>query len=281
MQWSVSIQLMWDGLPFPDRVRAAAAAGFDLVDLWDQRQSDIDGVAAACRETGIGINGFFGTRDTQLCDPAAKGDVLDEISRNLDVAVRVGARQLHVFSNAIRPGGLVVPSPDLPVERLLDACAETLEAAADRVAGSGVQLVLEHLNTVFLPRYLWDDAATSVELAQRIGRFDQVAAVFDSFHQQLTHGRLAETLDAGLPWFGRVDLAQVPGRFEPGEGEIDLGYLLRLLGERGWDRTVTFETTPKAGDPERAVRAIQNLIAEHARTTARADARAAQPEGRQ
>lgn len=263
MRWSVSIQLMWDKLPFPDRVRAAAAAGFDLVDLWDSRTSDIDGVAAACRETGIGINGFFGTRDTQLCDRAARCEVLDEIARNLETANRVGARQLHIFSNAIRPGGIVVPSPEGTKQELFDSCLATLDAAVDLANGSGVQLVLEHLNTVFLPGYLWDDAVATADLASQIGRFDQLAAVFDTFHQQLTHGRLTDSLESGISWFGRVDLAQVPGRFEPGEGEIDFRFLLRTLREHEWDETVTFEVTPRDGDPARAVAAIRDLIDEH------------------
>lgn len=260
MLWSISIQLMWDQLPFPDRVRAAASAGFDLVNLWDWRNSDIDDVHAASLETGIGINGFFGTRDTQLCDPDARTEVLDEIKRNLDVAVRVGARQLHVFSNAIRPGGIVVPSPDLSQNDLLEVCADTLGAAADIVADSGVQIVLEHLNTVFLPGYLWDDVRTTAELVRRIARPAQVGGVFDTFHQQLTHGHLTDALIETLPQLSRIDLAQVPGRFEPGKGEIDLGFLLETARDKGWDGTVTFECVPSDGNPETAVTAVRSLI---------------------
>ncbi|GAB2550408.1 TIM barrel protein [Leucobacter ruminantium] len=260
MLWSISIQLMWDRLPFPDRVRAVAASGFDLVDLWDWRNSDIDAVHAACLETGIGVNGFFGTRDTALCDPAERTDVLDEIKRNLDVAVRVGARQLHVFSNAILPGGVVRPGPDLDAAQLLDVCAERLTEAADVVAGSGVQIVLEHLNTVFLPGYLWDDVRITAELVGRIDRPAEVGGVFDTFHQQLTHGRLTDALIETLPRLSRIDLAQVPGRFEPGSGEIDLGFLLETARNRGWDGTVTFECVPSNGNPETAIAAVRSLI---------------------
>ncbi|MFV0252724.1 MAG: TIM barrel protein [Beutenbergiaceae bacterium] len=260
MQWSVSIELMWADRPFAERAQAAAAAGFDLVDLWDQRTSDIDQVAAACAESGIGINGFFGTRDTQLCDRRQRRAVLDEISSNLEVAQRVGARQLHVFANAIRPGGVVVPAPPLPADELLEDCADALREAARLVEGTGVQLILEHLNTRYLAGYLWHDVAQVVQLAERVGNRAQVAVVFDTFHQQLNHGNLSAGLEAALPWLGRIDLAQVPGRFEPGEGEIDLGYILRHARALGWDGTVTFETVPRHGDPGQAVRAIKQLI---------------------
>ncbi|MBN9608797.1 MAG: TIM barrel protein [Actinobacteria bacterium] len=256
---SVSIQLMWAGLPFPERVARAAAAGFDLVDLWDQRNSDIHAVHDACQVHGIGINGFFATRDTSLCDPGSRTAVLDEIKANLDVAVAVGARQMHCFSNAIRPGGIVAVAPPLAPEALMESCAEALSAAADLVAGTGVQLVLEHLNTVFLPGYLWDDVNMTAGLARLINR-PEIGVVFDTYHQQLTYGRLTDSLVACLPQLARVDLAEVPGRFEPGQGEIDMAYLLRILAEHGWDKTVTFETTPSDGNPETALAAINTLM---------------------
>lgn len=256
---SVSIQLMWADLPFPERVRAAAAAGFDLVDLWDWRNSDIDSVHAAAVDAGIGINGFFATRDTSLSDRGSRRAVLEEIKTNLEVAVRVGARQMHLFSNAIRPGGSVVPSPPLARDTLLQHCLETLQEAADLVKDSDVQLVLEHLNTLFLPGYFWDDVNMTTGLARALNR-PEVGVVFDAYHQQLGQGRLTDSLIGSLPWLARVDLAEVPGRFEPGAGEIDLGYLLRVLAEHQWDGTITFETSPSDGNPDTAVAAINALL---------------------
>lgn len=256
---SVSIQLMWTDKPFAERVSEAAAAGFDLVDLWDWRNSDIDNVHTVAVDSGIGINGFFGTRDTSLSDKATRHEVLEEIKRNLEVAVRVGARQIQMFSNAIRPGGIVVPSPPLARATLLEHCLEGLDEAADIVKGTGVQLVLEHLNTLFLPGYLWDDVNVVTSLARELNR-KEVGVVFDAYHQQLGQGRLADSLIGALPHLARVDLAEVPGRYEPGAGEIDLGYLLQIVREHGWDGTVTFEISPSDGNAQAAVDAINRLM---------------------
>lgn len=253
---SVSVETMWRDRPYAERVRAAGAAGFDLVDLWDWRTSDIDAVAAAGRESGVGVNGFFGNRDHPLCDPAARGAALDELARSLETAVRVGARQLHLFSNAIA-GGRVVPAPPLPAEALRAACVEGVAAAAGLARGSGVTLVLEHLNTVFLPGYLWDGVGEVVSAARQADAPDVVGVAFDAFHQQLVGGRLTEHLEAAAPWLARFDVAEVPGRHEPGAGEIDFVHLRGVLDRLGWDGTITFETVPSDGRPETAVAAIE------------------------
>lgn len=259
MKRSVSIQLMWDDRPYAARAVAAAEAGFDLVDLWDSRVSDVKEVAAACRDSGIGINGFFGNRDHSLCDAGSRTAVLSELGRSLETAVAVGARQLHVFSNAIKPGGVVVPCPPQAPAALIGNCVTALEQAADLVRGSGVMLVLEHLNTVFLPGYLWGDVSATTVIARELPR-TEVGVVLDVFHQQLCGGRLTDNLYAALPYLARLDIANVPGRHEPGAGEVDFAYLRDQIDSCGWDGTISFETVPSDGRPETAVQAINEVF---------------------
>ncbi len=256
---SVSLELMWADRPYPERAAAAAAAGFDLVDLWDARTSDLPGVAAACRAAGTGVNGFFGNRDHSLCDPDQRGEVRDEIAQSIERAVSAGARQLHIFSNAIRPGGVVVPSPPIAAEALLETCARTLQDVADDVRGSGITLVLEHLNTVFLPGYLWGSVEVSAGVVQRVDR-PEIRLVLDTFHQQLCGGRLTDHLVASLPWLARFDIAEVPNRHEPGAGEIDFRYLRDVLDAHNWDGILSFETVPSDGNPATAVKAIDEIF---------------------
>jgi hydroxypyruvate isomerase len=256
---SVSLQFMWTDRPFPDRVAAAAAAGFDLVDLWDWRTDDISAIATAAKDNGIGLNGFFGNRQHAACDPSGKAAFLEELKQSLDCAVTVGARQLHIFSNAIRPGGIVVPAPPVAPETLHAAGLDAMNAAAVLVAGSGVTLVLEHLNTVFLPGYLWSDAGLATAVCRQLDRAE-VRVAFDAFHQQLSGGRLTDHLIASLDVLGRFDVAGVPGRTEPGIGEVDFSYLRSVLIEHGWDGTVTFEITPSDGNPDTAIAGVDKIF---------------------
>lgn len=256
---SVSIHSMWEELPMPQRVMEAAQAGFDLVDLWDWRNVDIEAIAAAATDNGIGINGFFGNRQFSACDPASRAGFIQEVKESLACAVRTGARQLHLFSNAIRPGGIVVPSPPLPLEVLNVACAEAVAEVAPLAAAANVTLVLEHLNDVYLPGYLWADASSVLRTAGAVDH-PNVRVVFDTFHQQLSGGRLTEHLIAAMPHLARVDIAGIPGRHEPGHGEIDFAYLRGVLEREDWRGTLTFEITPSDGRPETAVAAIDEFF---------------------
>jgi hydroxypyruvate isomerase len=256
---SVSLQFMWTDRPFPARVAAAAAAGFDLVDLWDWRTVDISAIAEAAEDSGIGINGFFGNRQHSACDPSQRGAFLGELKESLDCALSVGAHQIAIFSNAIRPGGVVSPAPPLAPESLHAATVEALGQAADLVAGTGVTLMLEHLNTVYLPGYLWSDAGLVTAVCTQLNR-PEVRVAFDAYHQQLTGGRLTDHLIAALPLLGRFDVAGLPGRTEPGTGEIDFGYLRSVLVAHGWDGTVTFEVIPSDGNPDTALAGINKIF---------------------
>lgn len=256
---SMSIELIWSDRPYPERAVAAAEAGFDRVDLWNWRTSDVADVGVACRDNGISINGFFGNRDSSLCDRQVLPRLLDEFKESVACAVEVGAHQLHLFSNAIRPGGIVVPSPPVAHASLIGACLEGLDAMADIVTGTGITLVLEHLNPVFLPGYLWTSASDVATLARSLGR-QEVGVVFDCYHQQLSGGRLTDELLGVVDVLRRIDIAEVPGRYEPGAGEIDFGYMRTVIEQTRWDGLLCFETVPSDGDPETALRAVDRVF---------------------
>ena len=256
---AISLQFMWTDLEFPDRTVQAARAGFDLVDLWDWRVLDMDAIAATAADHGIAINGFFGNRDVGLADPDQRPALLEAVKRSVDTAVRVGARQVHMFSNAIRTGGIVAPLPPVTREEWHATAIENLQAAIEVVEGTGITLMLEHMNTVYLPGYLWDDAAVVTSIARELDH-PQVRMVYDAFHQQLSVGRLTDHLRAALPWMGRLDVGNVPGRAEPDHGEIDYRFLREVLDAGGWDGTITFEVVPSDGEPATAVAGIDAVF---------------------
>lgn len=259
MRYGVSLQFMWTELSFPDRIRRAASHGFDQVDLWDWRDVDIDELGETCRSEGVALGGFFGHRQGGLADPSQRGRVLEELAASVEVAERVGAAQLHTFSDGIGPGGVIAKPPPLTWEARYRSCVEGLSEAARLVEGTGITLAVEAINNVYVPGYFWDEVGMTVAVCRAVDH-PQVRLVFDCFHQQLSGGRLTDNLLAALPWMGRFDVADVPGRGQPGTGEINYPHLRAVLESRGYDGPVSFELDPQGGDSDRAARACRRVF---------------------
>lgn len=258
MKHAVSIRFMWSDLPLPERARRAAGHGFDCVDLWDWRGEDIDGLAAACRETGLEIGCVFGHSQGALCDPAQHDAVLESLTETVDAAERFGFLQLSMFSDARGPDGKFLPGPPLTDAQKRRACVDGLRACVKLVEGKRMTLTLEAINTVFVPTYFLHDFGASLEICREVDH-PQVQVFFDAYHQQLVGGRLIDNLVDGLPSIASVHIADVPGRGAPGTGEINFHSLRRVLEEHGYDRQLTFEVVPD-GDPDAAVAACKAVF---------------------
>jgi hydroxypyruvate isomerase len=258
MRHSVSIRFMWADLPLADRARRAAEHGFDDVELWDWRGEDLDALEAAGRDTGIGVAGFFGHSHAGLIDPAQRDTLLELVAESVAVAERLGARQLHMFSDDRSAEGFR-KHPPLTAAAMRRSCVDGLRECLRLVEGKPMELVVEAINNVFVPGYFLADTGAALELCREIDH-PQVTMFFDCFHQQLSGGRLIDNLVEALPWVTAVHVADVPGRHQPGTGEINFRSLKRVLDEHGYDRQLTFEVVPLDGNSEAAVAAIKEIF---------------------
>lgn len=243
MKYSVSVKFLWPGLSLPDRARKAAEHGFDQVDMWDWRGEDMDGLADACRESGVAIGGFFGHSSGALINPVDRSQILDQVAEAVEVARRVGANQLAMFANGRRPEGGFHPVPPLSPAAMFESTITGLREAVRLVEGTDIKLIVEAINSWFVPGYFWVDSSDTVTIC-RVVDHPQVQMAFDCFHQQLTTGRLTESMIEALPYSARVDIGDVPGRGEPGTGEINFQHLKRVLEEHRYEGYLTMEVTP-------------------------------------
>ena len=260
MKHSASIYFLWAELPARERAIKAAANGFDYIELWDWRTQDMDLLYDTCREHNIAINGFFGHSKGGLRDPRQRSELLDNLAESIEVAERVGANQLHMFSDGIqRPQGEIIKPPPITRIEQYQSCIEGIREAVKLIEGRPLELILEAINNVHVPGYYWQDSGMQVEMCMAADH-SQVKLAFDCFHQQLVAGRLTENLIAALPYAGRVDVANVPGRHQPGVGEIDFHHLMKVLCEQGYEGTITYETAPFNGDNDACVKAIKSCF---------------------
>lgn len=248
---------------FPDRVRAAADAGFRAVEIWEWWDKPMPELRRALTETATHLHTLCVEtwRDKcQLGDRRSHAVFLERLSRAADVAVDLGTPKLVVLAGD-RNANL---DPSAQHEAVLDALA----AASDRIAGSDLQIVVEIVNREFEgPNALLQDSAATLRLLRTLDR-PNVKYLYDRYHAILNGESLGWAVGANMDLVGHVQVADVPGRHEFGTGAQDwLGELAWLLAA-GYQGFVGIEAIPKASSSQLYSQA--SLILQAAEERARA-----------
>lgn len=242
-RFAPNISWLLPGLPFAERPRALAAAGFGALEFGFPSHADLEALQAARDAWGLEIVLF--NQDVPVWDAANRGTLSDparraEFERTLDQALEI-ARRLGV-RKVMLPAGVTLPDRS-PLEQR-DCALENLRAAAPRAADAGVTLTLEVLNPIDNPGYILTSAAQAVEWVRALDH-TRVRFQFDSYHLQVQEGELAGVL-ARHGWaIGHVQFADHPGRHEPGSGGIDFSAVLAGLERAGYDGYIGLEYIPR------------------------------------
>ena len=261
MKFGACIDTLYTELPFYERFAAAKADGFDAVEFWDWRIHDLDNVAASARAAGILISGFNGDADYSLVDPDHYRPYLQELRKSIDAAKALGAPSVTIHSNALGEGGVVVNHyKELSETVKLTSMVKTLTAATKLAEENGIILNLEALNTFtdHVGNFL-KETRVAAEVVRLIGS-PNLRVLYDVYHMQISEGNLCWNIRQFGDTFGHVHIADVPGRHEPGTGEINYPAVLRELREMGYTSIVGCELFPE-NDTVTAVKAIMAVKA--------------------
>jgi hydroxypyruvate isomerase len=234
--------MLFNEVPFLERFERAAAAGFGAVEFLFAHNVDQDGVERELRRHGLELvvfdpeAGDFAAGDRgYLCDPGRTGHLLKTVETAIETARRLGCRRLNVLA-----GNRVDGASDAAMRRTV---VDNLKAAAPLARAAGITLLIEALNTWESPRYFLDRSRLGLELVREVGE-DNVRFQYDVYHLQRMEGELTATLTGNLEWIGHVQVADVPGRHEPGTGEIRYAHLLGALERAGYGGYVGLEYRP-------------------------------------
>lgn len=260
MQLSVSLEMILPGTDFLDKVSRVAESGFDAVEFWGWKDKDIEGLRRRCSDHGVTVSNFSGHRSHSLIFKEESEAYIREVEESMEVAAALGCSNLMLLSNALGEGGAVLdPGSRVPEDEKWAAARETLKRLAGRAEKRGIVLHLEPLNTLldhsgnFLCR---SDQAFS--LIREVDR-PNVRVLYDIYHMQIMEGNVISTLTANRDLVGYVHFADVPGRHEPGTGEINLGNILKALRSSGYHGFVGLEFSPSKDWPSSA-RAIKACV---------------------
>ncbi|MEU5099229.1 TIM barrel protein [Streptomyces sp. NPDC020996] len=238
-QLAPNIELLFTeaGPDAADRVRAAAAAGFDAVEMWGTSDKDVASLAGALQETGVSLTSLLAEPRTNFTLPGTDlGPFFTGLDRAVENAGLLGCPRVVLGS------GIGFPGAKRPQN--LARLVEVFTEAVERTRGSGVRLVLEPVNTrVDHPGALLDRTADAVLVAREVGS-DSFGLLYDLYHS-ITEGEdpAAELANAaGLVDY--VQIADAPGRGEPGSGAIDWAERLSVLRASGYDGPIGLEYFP-------------------------------------
>ena len=238
-QLAPNIELLFsEAGPDPaDRIRAAAAAGFDAVEMWGTLTRDVDTLATVAADTGVSVVAVVAEPYTSFTFPGTDlGPFLDGLERGVEHARRLGSPRIVVTCGVGFPAVNRVEN----LERLTDGMVRAVE----RTAGSGVRLVIEAINTsIDHPGALLDNTADAVKVARAVNS-EQFGIVYDVYHSIVNGEDPATELANAAGLVDYVEIADAPGRGGPGSGDIDWPGLLSVLRASGYTGPIGLEVFP-------------------------------------
>ena len=234
-RFAANLSLLFTERPFLERFAAARAAGFAAVEFHFPYGHDRAALAEVVLTSGLEVVLFnlpagdwaAGERGI-ACHPRRIAEFHDGVGQAIEYARLLGCGRLNCLAG-IAPG-------DITHARALETLVENLRFAATATGHAGIELVMEPLNTRDTPGFLVADTRTALALVEAVGH-DNLRLQYDIYHAQVMEGDLARTLEQHLPLIAHFQLADNPGRHEPGTGEINFPFLLRhidRLGYSGW-----------------------------------------------
>ncbi|KFI06436.1 hydroxypyruvate isomerase [Massilia sp. BSC265] len=242
-KFAANLSLLFNELPFLDRFAAARAAGFEAVEFLFPYAFDTEQIAARLRRYGLELvlhnlpAGDWTAGERGLaCDPRRSAEFQDGVGLALDYALELGVRRLHCLAGRL--------PPNVTQERARAAYVANLRHAAARCREHGITLLIEPINDRDMPGYFLTGTRQAVAIIEEVGA-PNLALQYDIYHMQRMEGELAETIRRYLPLIRHVQLADVPGRHQPGTGEINFPFLFRLLDELGYEGWIGCEYLPQ------------------------------------
>ena len=250
---SVMLWTVFTKLPFEQRLEKVASAGYSNVELvgefkhWSEQ--DYRNVAKTKQRLGIRFDATSGVEHS-LANPAERDAFLSDVKSLLPVMEKLDCPALIVLT------GDKVPS--LSHEDQHASCVEGLKRAAGLVEGRGAKILLENIDPEENPKYFLTSVAEGFEVIKAVNH-PQVRFLYDFFHEQISEGNLIEKVEKNVGLVDLFHIADVPGRHEPGSGEINYLNIYKKLVELGYDRYVAMEFLPK-GDAVESLKAAREMV---------------------
>jgi hydroxypyruvate isomerase len=248
MRFSVNISMLYTEHPFLDRFEHVARAGFQAVEFWWPPPEALPDLASAVEDANLNVATFnlYGGHLEQgergvLSDPHREAEFREHLPHALALADRLRCRRLHALV------GIGVEGEDNG-ERL-ERARSNVAWVADQAGEIGATVLIEALSTMDIGPYLITSTPAAVAFVESVDR-PNVKLQYDVYHMQRMEGNLTSTIAEHVHRIGHIQIADAPGRNEPGTGEINFDHVLRTIDAVGYDGWVGLEYRPSSGSTD-------------------------------
>jgi hydroxypyruvate isomerase len=251
---SIMLWTIYRDLPFDQRLEKVSEAGYHATELVgefkDWSPEDFVRVRKKRESLGITFDATSGVKSS-LVDPAQREALLKEVQSILDVMAQLQCDKLILLSGNRVEG--------MSHAQMHSNCVDSIKFAADLAAKKNVELLIENIDPEENPKYFLTSVSEGFDIVREAAQ-PNVKFLYDFFHEQISEGNLIEKLQKNIDVVGLVHIADVPGRHEPGTGEINYGNIFRKLRELNYRHYAAMEFIPTR-DPIQSLRAARELVA--------------------
>jgi hydroxypyruvate isomerase len=248
-KFAANLSMLFTEVPFLDRFERAAKGGFTAVEFLLPYAFATADIQARLKDNGLKLvlhNLPAGDWDAGERGIACLPDRVDEfregVARAIDVGTALGVPQLNCLA-----GKAPIGASDATLRKTF---VENLRYAAAELKKANLKLLIEPINTYDIPGFYLNRTAQALSILDEVGAGNAYLQ-YDAYHMQRMEGELAATIEKHLPRIAHIQIADNPGRHEPGTGEIDHGFLFRHLDRIGYSGWIGCEykpaTTTEAG----------------------------------
>ena len=243
-KFAANLTMLFNEVDFLDRFDAAAKAGFHGVEYLFPYAYDKNQLAEKLKTLKLSQvlhnlpAGDWAAGDRgNACQPARVGEFQDGVGKAIEYATALGCKQVNCLAG-IAPAGA---APDA----LRKTFVENLRFAAGKLKIAGIKLLIEPINIFDIPGFYLSRTAQALEIMNDVGS-DNLFLQYDVYHMQRMEGELAATLKKNLSRIAHIQIADNPGRNEPGTGEINYPFLFRHIDQIGYAGWIGCEYKPAA-----------------------------------
>lgn len=247
-KFAANLTMLFNEAEFLDRFDAAADTGFSGVEFLFPYDYEAGDIAERLRRRGLALvlhnlpAGDWAAGERGIaCHPDRTDEFREGVGRAAEYAAALGCGQVNCLAG-IRPAGV----SDADAEAAL---VGNLAFAASELRAAGVRLLIEPINTIDIPGFMLNYPEQARRIIERVGS-DNLFLQHDIYHMQIMQGDLARGIERNLDIIRHMQIADNPGRHEPGTGEINYRYLFEFIDRVGYDGWIGCEYAPAGGTAE-------------------------------